>query len=58
MGDDHGRPWESGGDLPWNTPDSESEADAEAWRGAIHQADWPENLAGPEYWLYKKQRDE
>ena len=59
MSDHEGRPWESGGDLPWDTPDAEwDQADADAWRGDIHQADWPESLAGPEYWLYKKQRDE
>jgi len=58
MGDQDTRPWESGGDLPWGTPAMESEAESEAWRGESHQEDWPENLAGPEYWLYKKQRDE
>jgi hypothetical protein len=59
MSDQEGRPWESGGDLPWDTPDAEwDQADVEAWRGDIHQDGWPENLAGPEYWLYKKQRDE
>jgi hypothetical protein len=59
MSDQDGRPWESGGDLPWDTPDAEWEqADSDAWRGDFHQDDWPESLAGPEYWLYKKQRDE
>ena len=54
-----GRPWESDGDLPWDTPDGEGEpGNVEAWRGDLHLDDWPENLAGPEYWLYKKQRDE
>jgi hypothetical protein len=54
-----GRPWESDGDLPWDTPDGEWEpGGAEPWRGDLHLGDWPENLAGPEYWLYKKQRDE
>ena len=24
------------------------------WRGHQHFADWPEELAGPEYWLYKR----
>jgi hypothetical protein len=51
------RPWETGGNLPWNPSDDEDEVDA-AWRGDLHLDDWPENLAGPEYWLYKKQRDE
>lgn len=59
MGDQERRPWESEGDLPWDTPEIEGEADSEAWRGQLYQDDsWPENLAGPEYWLYKKQRDE
>ncbi|HEU5042359.1 MAG TPA: hypothetical protein VFT84_16140 [Gemmatimonadales bacterium] len=54
-----GRPWESDGGLPWDTPDGEWEpGNADAWRGDLHLGDWPENLAGPEYWLYKKQRDE
>jgi hypothetical protein len=60
MSQDDGRPWEGNGDLPWDMPDSEWEsADSEAWRGDVHLGDWPENLAGPEYWLYKKEeRDE
>ena len=58
MGQQDGLPWETGGDLPWDTPDDGEQADAEAWRGDLHQDDWPESLAGPEYWLYKKQRDE
>jgi hypothetical protein len=56
MSDQEERPWETGGDLPWATSD-EDENDC-AWRGDFHVDDWPENLAGPEYWLYKKQRDE
>jgi hypothetical protein len=59
MSEQEGLPWESGSDLPGNMPEAEWEqADAEAWRGDLHQDDWPESLAGPEYWLYKKQRDE
>ncbi|HEY8256044.1 MAG TPA: hypothetical protein VIG08_00145 [Gemmatimonadales bacterium] len=61
MSQDDGRPWEDEGDLPWDTPDDGGwePADTEAWRGDIHCDDWPENLAGPEYWLYKKdQTDE
>jgi hypothetical protein len=58
MSQQDGLPWESGGDLPWGTPDEDDQADREAWRGDLHLDDWPENLAGPEYWLYKKQRDE
>jgi hypothetical protein len=58
MSQHDGLPWDTGGDLPWATPDDEGEAESEAWRGDLHFDDWPENLAGPEYWLYKKQRDE
>jgi hypothetical protein len=55
----HMDPWESGGELPWETPDNRWESvNPEAWRGDVHLNDWPENLAGPEYWLYKKQNDE
>ena len=59
-------PWETEGDLPWETsqdwgvgagPDENwstgsAETD-EPWRGEAHMADWPEDLAGPEYWLFK-----
>jgi len=51
------RPWETGGDLPWKDSVDEDQVD-NTWRGDLHLDDWPENLAGPEYWLYKKQRDE
>ena len=57
MGQQDGLPWETEGDLPWSMPDEQEQADS-TWRGDLHSADWPENLAGPEYWLYKKQRDE
>ncbi len=57
MSEEEGRPWESGGDPPWNQPEIGCEAESDGWRGELHGEDWPENLAGPEYWLYKKQRD-
>jgi hypothetical protein len=57
MSQQDGQPWDTGGDLPWASSDDEDQADS-AWRGDLHLDDWPENLAGPEYWLYKKQRDE
>ncbi|MEP7176898.1 MAG: hypothetical protein ABI860_10150 [Gemmatimonadales bacterium] len=51
------RPWEGDGDPPWAAPDGDPEnGDPEAWRGAVHLGEWPENLAGPEYWLYKKEQ--
>jgi hypothetical protein len=54
-----GEPWDQGGNLPWETPESQWEsAENEAWRGDLHLDDWPEDLAGPEYWLYKKKRDD
>lgn len=58
MSEETGQPWESGGDLPWQTQEGESETESQTWRGELHLDDWPENLAGPEYWLYKKNRDE
>ncbi|HEY9013840.1 MAG TPA: hypothetical protein VIM84_02105 [Gemmatimonadales bacterium] len=51
------KPWDLGGDLPWRSGEDEDQAES-VWRGDLHLDDWPENLAGPEYWLYKKQRDE
>jgi hypothetical protein len=30
----------------------------ESWRGDQHLEDWPESLAGPEYWLYRKMDEE
>ena len=53
-------PWETDGDLPWETSDTEWAAEAEAedaWRGEADLADWPEDGAGPEYWMWKH-RDE
>lgn len=52
-------PWDSDGDLPWASeqPEALSSESDEAWRGSTHLADWPEDLAGPEYWLYKSQDD-
>ncbi len=48
-------PWETEGDLPWVSDVVEWEApDPDAWRGTVHQSDWPEELAGPEYWMYKR----
>ncbi len=61
------KPWESDADLPWQSSDQEmpkpysepwSIEDDSAWRGEAHLADWPEELAGPEYWLYKRQSDD
>ena len=37
----------------WNTEQDEVEENS-GWRGHQHFADWPEELAGPEYWLYKR----
>lgn len=37
---------------------ADSEDADESWRGDVHLDDWPEQLAGPEYWLYKNEQDE
>lgn len=37
---------------------AELEGSAEQWRGDAHTDDWPESLAGPEYWLNKKRLDD
>ncbi|MBA3443747.1 MAG: hypothetical protein H0T58_02675 [Gemmatimonadales bacterium] len=58
MNEEEGQPWESGGDPPWGQAETGCEAGGDGWRGELHGEDWPENLAGPEYWLYKRQRDE
>jgi hypothetical protein len=60
MFDDDCQPWESEGDAPWASSVSSWEPgeDDESWRGQVHPElqieTWPEDLAGPEYWLYKK----
>lgn len=60
-------PWEQNGDLPWETSEAPGEwlGDTEAWRGDVHASDWatagdawPEDLAGPEYWLFKHDDDD
>jgi hypothetical protein len=59
MGTNEELPWETDGDLPWETSGGDwNSADSEAWRGEVHLGEWPENLAGPEYWLYKQQEDD
>lgn len=52
-------PWEDDADGPW-AADEESwlNIDPEAWRGEVHLYDWPESLAGPEYWLNKQEHDD
>ena len=57
MSDRDPQPWETDGGLPWESEDAadDDSSVAEPWRGMLHLADWPENLAGPEYWLYKAQ---
>jgi hypothetical protein len=55
-------PWETEGELPWLKSD-----EAEPWAAEIDEPwledeaeeeteetpGWPEEMAGPEYWLYK-----
>jgi hypothetical protein len=40
----------------WELEEDEDEED-DSWRGDLHLEDWPEELAGPEYWLYKRDDD-
>jgi hypothetical protein len=54
MYEDERLPWETDGDLPWATNGTNGESPANAWRGDLHFDHWPEELAGPEYWLYKR----
>lgn len=37
----------------WEDPDP-----WDAWRGDQHLVDWPEELAGPEYWLNLREMEE
>jgi hypothetical protein len=51
--------WEDSEDLPWESAGDEWEpSDTEAWRGDVHITEWPEGMAGPEYWLYKQENDD
>jgi hypothetical protein len=49
--------WDGG----WPEQPEEEREGEEPWRGDLHpdesDDDWPEYLAGPEYWLYKKWGD-
>ncbi len=59
MYEDDRLPWETDGDLPWERDQLEWESpEREGWRGEVHVNEWPENLAGPEYWLYKQQGED
>jgi hypothetical protein len=56
---DERQPWETEGDLPWEAAaPGWQPAEPEGWRGEVHLEEWPEDLAGPEYWLYKRMREE
>ncbi|HUL02263.1 MAG TPA: hypothetical protein VLV16_03405 [Gemmatimonadales bacterium] len=43
-----------GDDEPWR---GDLHRDADAWRGETHLPDWPEESAGPEYWMFKAAGD-
>ena len=39
----------------WDDEDETADSDSEDdWRGKDENSGWPEDLAGPEYWLYKR----
>src|SRR5437867_12424526 len=51
--------WLGGADTEAWRGDADAESwqdvpDAEKWRGEDHLADWPEESAGPEYWMFKE----
>ena len=55
--------WLGGADAEAWRGDADAESwqdapDAEKWRGEDHLADWPEESAGPEYWMFKGLTDE
>lgn len=33
------------------------QAEPEVWRGVEHTGTWPENMAGPEYWLFRAREE-
>lgn len=53
--------WDSEGDPAFLGPAFELASD-ESWRGDAHpemdEPGWPEGLAGPEYWLRKRELDD
>jgi len=53
MFDEELEPWADSARSAWSP-----EEDPEAWRGNVHFEGWPEDLAGPEYWLFKRSDDE
>ncbi|MDX2193634.1 MAG: hypothetical protein NW201_09780 [Gemmatimonadales bacterium] len=59
MDEEMKHPWESDGDLPWLADGAwDGAEDGESWRGELHLPDWPEEFAGPEYWLFKQDDEE
>ena len=61
-------PWETDGDLPWleheefpweqEDEPSWASADGDDWSTEGYLDEWPEDLAGPEYWLFKRLAEE
>lgn len=45
--------------MIWLTPTNPDSLgpDNEPWRGNVHLAEWPEESAGPEYWMYRSVAD-
>ena len=50
-------PWEKAAEFEAPDPPPIPTPDPEAWRGGKHTEDWPQYLAGPEYWLYMAEVD-
>jgi hypothetical protein len=53
MRDDEVPPWLESAN-PWRA----DEPDEDRWRGEVHYEDWPEELAGPEYRLFKRREED
>lgn len=45
--------WRSDSASPWQDPDSDDDA-ADSWAIEDEPGDWPEEKAGPEYWLFRR----
>lgn len=49
----------SGGPAAWDPPEGwEAPEDDVTWRGDLHREGWPEELAGPEYRMYRDQLED
>lgn len=52
---DGDEPWRSEEQAVWEDEEASSAEEEDTQDSNL--SDWPENLAGPEYWLYKRDED-